>query len=101
VEIIWSQAADRDVACVYAYLEPRSLEAARRFLRRLFDAVDTLAEIPRMGSPADLGLEHEYRYLVLDHYKIFYYVGDAKVVVSRVWDTRQDPTQFFVPRTSE
>ena len=96
MEIAWSRAADRDLARIYAYLEPLSLRAARGFLRRLFKAIDVLAEMPRMGTVAELGMEREYRQLVVEHYKIFYYVEEEQLVIVRVWDTRQDPTKFFV-----
>ena len=96
MEIVWSRAADRDLARIYAYLEPRSLRAARGLLRRLFKAVDLLAEMPRMGTVADLGTERAYRQHVVEHYKIFYYLEEERLVIGRLWDTRQDPTKFFV-----
>jgi plasmid stabilization system protein ParE len=99
VEIVWSQAADRDLARIYAYLEPRSLRAARGLLRRLFKAIDVLAEMPRMGALADLGMERKYRQHVVEHYKIFYYVERDRLVIVRLWDTRQDPTRFFIPNS--
>lgn len=99
MEIVWSRAADRDLARIYSYLEPRSLRAVRGLLRRLFKAIDRLAEMPRMGTVADLGLEREYRQQVVEHYKVFYYVEEERLVIARLWDTRQDPTKFFVPHT--
>ncbi len=97
MKIVWSRAADRDLARIYSYLEPRSLRAARGLLRRLFKGIDTLAEMPRMGTVADLGMEREYRQHVVEHYKIFYYVEEERLVIVRLWDTRQNPTEFFIP----
>ena len=94
---VWSQAADRDLARIYAYLEPLSLRAARGLLKQLFKAVDALAEMPRMGTVVDLGMEREYRQVIVEHYKIFYYVEQERLVIVRLWDTRQDPTTFFIP----
>lgn len=100
MEIVWSRSADRDLAQIYAYLEPRSRSAARGLLRRLFTAIDALVEMPRMGAVTDLDLEREYRHLVVEQYKIYYYVEESRLVIVRLWDTRQDPTTFFVPPTS-
>ena len=100
MEIVWSQAADRDLARIYGYLEPRSLRAARGLLRRLFRAIDILAEMPRVGTVADFGMERKYRQHVVDHYKIFYFLRQEQVVIVRIWDTRQDPSRFFIPRSS-
>ena len=97
MEIVWSQAADRDLARICAYLEPLSLRATRGLLRRLFEAIDRLAEMPRMGTVAEFGMEKEYRQHVVEHYKIFYYIEQNQLVIVRLWDTRQDPTKFFVP----
>ena len=97
MEIVWAQAADQDLARIYAYLETRSRRAARGLLRRLFKAVDVLAEMPRLGTVADLETEREYRQHVVEHYKIFYYVEKEQLVIVRLWDTRQDPTKFFIP----
>ncbi len=99
MDIVWSQAADRDLAQIYGYLEPRSLRAARGLLRRLFKAIDVLAEMPRMGTVADLGMEREYRQHVVEQYKIFYYLEQEQIVIVRLWDTRQDPTRFFIPHS--
>ncbi len=30
---------------------------------------------------------------------IFYYLEEERLVIARLWDTRQDPTKFFVPDT--
>ena len=99
MEIVWSQAADRDLARIYSYLEPRSLRAVRNLLRRLFKAIDLLAEMPRMGAAAELDTEREYRQYVVEHYKIFYYVEQERLLIVRLWDTRQDPSSFFIPGT--
>jgi plasmid stabilization system protein ParE len=98
VEIVWSRSADRDVAQVYAYLESQSYRAARRFIRRLFEALDTLAEMPRMGKVSPIETEKEYRELVVEHHKIFYYIDENRLIIGRLWDTRQDPTKFFLPK---
>ncbi len=50
-----------------------------------------------MGAVADLGTEREYRQHVVEHYKIYYYVEEERLVIVRLWDTRQNPTTFFVP----
>ena len=98
MEIIWSRAADDDLGQIYGYHETRSLRAARRLLRHLFKAIDLLAEMPRMGMLSPYQTDREYRELVFEHYKIFYYLEEDRLVIARLWDTRQDPTKFFLPR---
>ena len=97
MEIVWCHSADRDLALIYGYLQSQSMRAARRFIRRIFDAVDLLTEMPRMGKISNLELERPYRELIVDHFKLFYAVEHDRIVIARVWDTRQDPAKFFIP----
>ena len=98
LEIVWSQAADRDLSRVYGYLEEQSRQGARRVLREIFTAVDTLAELPLLGKAEELNLDREYRALVVGHFKLYYFIEHRQIVISRLWDTRQDPTKFFVSK---
>jgi plasmid stabilization system protein ParE len=61
--------------------------------------IDALAEMPMMGKVAELPTEREYRELVIEHYKIYYFPEGSQLVIGRLWDTRRDPTQFFIPRS--
>ena len=99
MEIVWSDSADRDMAQVYAYLESQSYRAARHFLRRLFAALDALTEMPRMGKVSDIETDRQYRELVIEHHKVFYYLEDDRIFIVPLWDTRQDPTKFFLPES--
>ncbi len=98
MKIVWSRVADDDLGQIYGYYEARSLRAARRLLRHLFEAIDLLAEMPEMGRPSRYQTERDYRELVVEHYKIFYYLEQDRLVIARLWDTRQDPSRFFLPR---
>ncbi len=47
----------------------------------------TLSELPEMGKVAELELEREYRELVVDHLKIYYFLDGPRVVIARLWHT--------------
>ena len=99
MDIVWTEAADRDVALLFNYLEQRSMPAARAFLRAIFAAAHDLESMPRMGKVCELQLEREFRELVVGTCKLFYTIDRERdrLVIARVWDTRQDPTKFFLP----
>ncbi len=99
MDVVWSESADRDLAQIYDYFQSQSPRAARWFIRRIFQGIDALAEMPRMGKVAELGTEQEYRELIIEHYKIYYLLRESQLVVVRIWDTRQNPTKFFIPRS--
>jgi plasmid stabilization system protein ParE len=101
LEIVWTEAADRDVALAFDYLQGRSRRAARAFLRRIFAAVDDLERMPHLGKVCELELSREYRALVVGYHKVFYAIDSERdrIIIARVWDTRQDPTRLSLPRT--
>jgi plasmid stabilization system protein ParE len=97
-EIVWSKAADRDIGRIYGFYEDKSLRAARKIVRRLFEGVDLLLEMPRAGALSRCRTEQDYRELVIDHFKIFYSLDGPRIVIARVWDTRQDPSSLTLPQ---
>lgn len=97
--ILWTHSSDCDFARIHDYLKTLSRSAARFFAERLFSAVERMAEMPHLGKLADLGAEtrREYRVLVVDHVQVYYFLEGDAVVIVRIWDTRQDPSRFFLP----
>ena len=58
--------------------------------------VGTLARHPEMGK-VSVEMEREYRELIVDKYRIFYRIEGEQVWIVRVWDSRRDPDEFFIP----
>ena len=51
-----------------------------------------LGLFPQMGASETVDcILTPYRYLVKDHFKIYYTVQKAHIRIAFVWDTRQDP----------
>lgn len=96
-EIRWTHRAQRDLQQTYDYLSERSPRGARRVIARLVRAVAILPGKPELGKRSEYGIEQPYRELVISHYKIFYRLKSHTIHVVRVWDTRRDPTDFFIP----
>ncbi len=102
MEVIWTRAADCDLARACDCLQGVSSAARQRFLQRIFSAVEALSRMPRMGKPvAEGGANPKYRALIVDHLKLFYFIESDRIVIVRAWDTRQDPSRFFIPNKPE
>lgn len=98
MEIVWTRAADCDLASACDYLGAVSPVAKQRFLRRIFSAVEALARMPYMGKPTDYeATGKKYRALIVEHLKLYYFIESSQIVIVRAWDTRQDPSRFFIP----
>lgn len=90
----WTRAAHRDLGEIQAYLEPRSQKAWRALLSSLFQSIDRLIEFPRLGPAAEIEGPGEIRKLVVEHCVVVYDVEPNRIVVLRIWDSRQDPARF-------
>ncbi len=67
----------------------RQPAAAERLVRQFEEHLETLDEMPRIGSPQDhrFGTEREYRRLPIHHftnYGIFYEVAGSTVIIRSV-----------------
>lgn len=100
MEIVWTRAADCDLASACDYLGAVSPAAKQRFLRRVFSAVEALSEMPYMGKPTEYEGQ-KYRALIVEHLKLYYFNESVQIVIVRAWDTRQDPSRFFIPSQAE
>lgn len=81
-----------DLKRLHAFIEPHSLDAARRAMVTLIEAADTLAEFPEKGRPWDL--EMDFRELPVRFgargYVIRYRYADGEVIIVRAWHALEE-----------
>ena len=93
--ILWSRLAELDLDSAHAFLAERSPEAARRLAEDILTAVNALSRQPELGVVArDLLPAGRYRHLVIGRYRLIYRLADKRILLLRVWDTRQDPSRL-------
>ena len=78
-----TDAAEADLAAIYAYYAGRSGPAADRVLGAILRAINGLARFPRMGKPGDVPETRE-RVVLRYPYRIIYHV-DERVQLVEVW----------------
>ncbi len=82
----WSQAALLDVARLYAFLAPKSRNAAKRGIKSIRQGVKALARHPEIGRPVE-ELPPEFREWVIDfghgaYVALYYYDGEEIVILA-------------------
>ena len=95
--VVWTWPARNDLQAIYNYLAEISITIAGKQIEIIIRKIDILETgYSRIGQVEPLlkNRAREYRYLVQDTYKIIYFLEEEKIVVSMVFDTRQNPRKL-------
>lgn len=97
MSVQWSDLAKaqlKNIYDYYAFTVNRSL--AKKIISKIIHRTDILTIHPYSGAKEPLLTEfpEEYRYLVVDNYKIIYSVYDKVVAIVSVFDCRQNPEKI-------
>jgi plasmid stabilization system protein ParE len=99
MKIIWSDFASEMLSDIYQYYKFKASPAIAKKIRiEIFTATKQLKKHPISGQ-IELNLEklnEGYRYLVKGHYKIIYKEVTEGVLITDVFDTRQDPVKINI-----
>lgn len=97
LKIEWSKEAYSRVEEIHSYL---TREAGKRIANKIAGKIvartKLLVENPQAGQREELlkRSKQEFRYLVEGNYKIVYRAASEKVVISAVFDCRQNPEKM-------
>lgn len=92
--VIVSKEARSDLVSIRDYIRDELLspDAAQRILAELKKSISSLEHYPGRGKPLDalIAVHTEYRYLICEHYCVFYVCMESTVLVVRILHQRQD-----------
>jgi len=99
MKVIWSDFASETLRDIYVYYkETAGKNIANRIKDTIFSSTKQLVKYPNSGQIEDnltiLGEDH--RYLVEGNYKIVYKPVKEGLLVTDIFDTRQDPKKINV-----
>jgi len=101
-EIRITSAACRDLQEIYDWVaENDSIEKAGHVLDQLWEAAESVAELPNRGSrPKELppGMELKYRQVFFKPYRVFYEVKPGEVVIHLIADGRRNLSSLLLRR---
>ena len=101
MKVIWSDFASETLKDIYDYYKEDGSETiARKIKENIFIATRQLINHPESGQIEEtlLQLEEGHRYLVNNNYKIVYKKVKEGVLITDVFDTRQDPIKINNPK---
>ena len=99
VRIEWSDLSERQLKDIFDYY---SFEAspgiARKIINRIVDRVSILEKGLLAGQKEELLSEYpeDFRYLVVNNYKIIYWKKDYLITIASVFDSRQNPEKIKI-----
>lgn len=99
LEVYWTQFAEDKLIDIFEYYKFNAgVVIAQNLINGIVDESLKLDKNPFIGQKDDALSDRiqEYRYLVYKNYKIIYWIDDVNkmVLVSHVFDTRQNPTKI-------
>ncbi len=98
MKVIWSDFAVSSLYDIYTYYKETSGEnVARRIKSRIFSAARQLNRHPESGQiePILKQLGANHRYLVEGNYKIIYRKVVDGILITDIFDNRQDPAKMI------
>lgn len=101
MKVIWSDFASKTLKDIYDYYKEVASETiARKIIENIFLTTKQLINHPESGQIEEtlLQLEEGHRYLVNNNYKIVYKKVKEGVLITDVFDTRQDPIKINNPK---
>ncbi len=92
IEIIWSEAALKDLEDIYDFYQPLSKQGAENVIADVLNCVETITQ-PEIFRRDEIN--PKYRRAIVRHYKILYTATKTEVFIARIFDARQDPSKMF------
>ncbi|MDP2112668.1 MAG: type II toxin-antitoxin system RelE/ParE family toxin [Bacteroidota bacterium] len=100
MKVIWSSFAEHTLADIYNYYrDVADIIVAKRIKSEILAATKLLIKHSNSGQVEELlkQLEEGHRYLVIGHHKIIYKHVEEGILITDVFDTRQNPIKINNP----
>ena len=99
MEIIWTDFAIENLKIIFDfYVTKASRKVAHNTRKEILKTTKQLIDHPNSGQ-IELQLEklkEDYRYILSGNYKIIYKIKDDQIIISDVFDARQDPDKMIM-----
>jgi toxin ParE1/3/4 len=94
--VIFTTTALNDLKDIQVFLEEISENYADKTIDEIYERAFDLENFPELGPREPLLIKYSiiYRYLVQGDYKLIYSIENEKVIINRVFDTRQNPKKL-------
>ena len=99
IRIEWSELSEKQLKDIFDYYSlVVSSRIARKILNKIIDSVSILESNPLAGPKEELLDEYseDFRYLVVNNYKIIYWQMGNLITIASVFDCRQNPNKILL-----
>lgn len=96
-EVAWTKNAEiqlREILDFYT-LRNKSGQYSQKLYRKFKSELNIIAQIPEIGINTKL---NRIKGLIVSDYILFYEILEDKILVLKVWDTKQDPDKLNIAR---
>ncbi len=97
MKIIWTDFAIENLKDIFDFYSITvNKKVANKIKKDIFKSVKLLVRYPELGQ-IELYLEklnEEHRYILSGNYKVIYKIQDENIIISDVFDVRQNPTRM-------
>lgn len=92
--ISWTQTAIRQRNLIFEYWNERnqSYTYSKKLYSKINDRLDILKLNPEMGKAT---IYKNTRAISLGHYNIFYQIENSRIIITGLWDNRQNPSKIL------
>jgi plasmid stabilization system protein ParE len=92
----WYSEAAADLDKIYDYYVTKNPRAAAILYNKILDAVEILKTQPYAATVERMliGCFEEYRSLIVENYKVVYFIKDNHVLIVQIFDCRQNPLKL-------
>jgi len=97
-QIFWTETAKMSLKIIFDYYKTNvNILIANKIKNKILDDIKLLESgfFVTAKEPLLSNFEKEYRYFVSDSYKIIYFVDNQKIIISLVFDARQNPEKLY------
>jgi len=101
MKIIWTDFASETLAEIFKYYKKSASDkVAREIKSSIFSSTKQLIKQPKSGQIENTlkKLKEDHRYLVEGNYKVVYKKVSEGILITDVFDTRQDPIKINNPK---
>lgn len=100
MKVIWSKFAAEELKEIFDYYKDTAgISIAQRLRDRIFISTKQIKNQPNFGQiePTLSWINQEHRYLVRGNYKVIYKKVKEGILITDIFDTRQDPKKINTP----
>lgn len=92
--MLWTEPAINDLKLIFNFYFSKNTKAARKIVNEIKDSPKNLLikGFEEIGQKDDIN--PKYRRIIVRHYKVLYRIEREKIIIARIFDTRQNPEKL-------